>query len=103
MQRWVMAGSTSSVIVLSPSICGVTASIVPMVIVETEKFSYDLFGETVALAFEVERLAPPKGIACSESVLKALVTKPAVRPIGTIRARRSGAFVGVLLVEGDPE
>jgi class 3 adenylate cyclase len=71
-------------------------------VIETEKFSYDLFGETVALAFEVERLAPPQGVACSESVLKALVTKPAVRPIGTIQARRSGAFVGVLLVDDDP-
>jgi hypothetical protein len=35
----VMAGSTSSVIIWSPSICGVTARIVPMVMVETEKFS----------------------------------------------------------------
>ena len=33
----VMAGSTSSVMTPSPSICGVTARIVPMVIVEMEK------------------------------------------------------------------
>jgi hypothetical protein len=43
----VMAGSTSSVIVLSPSICGVTARIVPIVIVETEKILLRLIWNAV--------------------------------------------------------
>ena len=68
-------------------------------VIETEKFSYDLFGETVALAFEVERLAPHNGIALSEAVLKALPTPPPTRPLGVVRARRSGAEIGVAVIE----
>jgi len=68
-------------------------------VIETEKFSYDLFGETVALAFEVERMAPPNGIALSDAVVKALSVAPLTRPLGVIRARRSGAELDVVVIE----
>ncbi len=68
-------------------------------VIETEKFSYDLFGETVALAFEVERMAPPNGIALSATTLGALPTAPPVRPLGTLSARRTGREIAVSVIE----
>ena len=68
-------------------------------VIETEKFSYDLFGETVALAFEVERMTPPDGIALSTAVLRALKTPPPTLPLGVMKERRSGGEIGVAVVE----
>jgi len=69
-------------------------------VIETEKFSYDLFGETIALALEVERMAPAGGLALSASTLGLLKAAPGVREIGRMRARRSGREVAVHVVEG---
>lgn len=68
-------------------------------VIETEKFSYDLFGETIALAFEVERLAPAGSVALSDATLSLLESKPILREVGRMRARRSGREIAVSVVE----
>lgn len=68
-------------------------------VIETEKFSYDLFGETIALAFEVERMAPAGGLALSATTLPLLTSGPLVREIGKMRARRSGREIAVCVLE----
>lgn len=80
-------------------VCGYGVHAGPVIsgVVETRKFSFDIWGDAVDLAVQLERAAAPAQVAVSATVLAQVEAEVVSRPLATLRSKGGDEVAGFIV------